>query len=152
MSGFKFIYFIGAMLSFSLSAEITNTSDKTPELQKQVFEIETAFAKTMADRDFDAFRSFLSDEAVFLSGKTPRRGIKQISKQWKKYFTDPAAPFSWKPEIVQVLESGKLAISTGPVFNSKGKLFSYYTSTWRLDDDGRWRIIFDKGNKACKAE
>jgi ketosteroid isomerase-like protein len=152
MKCFKFVYLSGLMLSFSLAADRVNASDKILELQEQVFQIETAFAKTMADRDFDAFKSHLSKEAIFLSGKNPRRGVAQISEQWKKYFSDKAAPFSWKPEVVQVLESGTLAISTGPVFNSKGKLFSYYTSTWRLEDDGRWRIIFDKGNKACKAE
>jgi ketosteroid isomerase-like protein len=146
------IMLIGLMLSFSLVASESKTGNQRSDIEKQVFEIETAFAKTMADRDFKAFKSFLSEEAIFLSGKNPRRGIEQISTHWQKYFQNKEAPFSWKPEVVQVLDSGKLAISTGPVFNSKGKLFSYYTSTWRLEEDGRWRIIFDKGNKACLAK
>ena len=152
MKKLKGLILISVMLKIIFTVSPAAANEKLLELQQQVFQIETAFAKTMAERDFEAFKSYLSEEAVFLSGKTPRRGIAQISEQWKKYFNQPKAPFSWKPEVVQVLESGKLAISTGPVFNSKGKLFSYYTSTWRLDDDGRWRIIFDKGNKACKAK
>jgi len=152
MKNFKFVFLTLVVSGVSLSAFSVKGNDKTLELQQQVFQIETAFAKTMADRDFEAFKSYLSKEAIFLSGKNPRRGIEQISEQWKKYFEEQSAPFSWKPEVVQVLESGKLAISTGPVFNSKGKLFSYYTSTWRLEDDGKWRIVFDKGNKACLAK
>src|ERR1700693_3299408 len=41
------------------------------ELKQQVAATETAFAKTMADRDHAAFTSFLADEAVFLGGATP---------------------------------------------------------------------------------
>jgi hypothetical protein len=53
------------------------------------------------------------------------------------------------PEDVEVLDSGTLAISTGPVRDPKGALFATFTSIWRLEDSGKWRIIFDKGNQVC---
>jgi hypothetical protein len=65
-------------------------------------------------------------------------------------FEDPAAPFSWEPETVEVLDSGKLALSSGPVLNSEGKVFAIFTSIWRLEAPGEWRIIFDKGNRFCE--
>ncbi len=142
-------YFL-ILLAMLMAVSKAVGAEKDKSLQQVVFEIETAFAKTMADRDFEAFKSYLSKEAIFLSGKNPRRGRDAIAEHWQIYFTEKVAPFSWKPEVVQVLDSGKLALSTGPVFNAKGKLFSYYTSTWRLEQDGQWRIIFDKGNKACQ--
>lgn len=48
-----------------------------------------------------------------------------------------------------VLDSGTLALSTGPVRDPKGKLVATYTSIWRLEAPGTWRIVFDKGNDAC---
>jgi len=120
--------------------------------QQHVRNAEIAFAQTMADRDFEAFKTFVSKEAVFLSGKMIRRGRNQVAELWKEYYQGEEAPFSWRPETVVVLGSGNLALSTGPVFNSSGKLISYYTSTWRQEEPGVWRVIFDKGNKACESD
>jgi ketosteroid isomerase-like protein len=119
------------------------------DLQRQVADIERAFAKTMADRDHAAFSSFLSDETIFFSGAKALRGKQQVADTWKRFYDGPAAPFSWQPEVVEVLDSGTLALSTGPVRNPQGKLVATFTSIWRLEAPGTWRIIFDKGNDVC---
>jgi len=119
------------------------------ELRQQVMDTERAFAQTMADRDFEAFVSFLSEEAVFFSGETPTRGKQQVAEQWKPFFEKPDAPFSWEPETVEVLDSGTLALSSGPVHASGGKLVARFTSVWQLEAPGKWRVIFDKGNQVC---
>lgn len=75
-------------------------------LEREVADTERAFARSMADRDHAAFLSFLSEEAVFFSGPTPLRGKQQVGDAWKGFFEGPAAPFSWAPEDVQVLDSG----------------------------------------------
>ena len=118
-------------------------------LTQQVEDTERAFAKTMADRDFDAFASFLAEETVFFSGKTPLRGKQRVAETWSAYFEGPDAPFSWEPELVAVLESGTLALSSGPVRNSAGEHVATFNSIWRLEADGKWRIIFDKGSRHC---
>jgi ketosteroid isomerase-like protein len=119
------------------------------KLRQQVEDTERAFAATMADRDYNAFTTFLSEETVFFSGETPLRGKQQVTDVWKAYFEDPDAPFSWAPQQVEVLDSGTLALSTGPVNDPDGKLVARFTSIWRLEASGQWRIIFDKGNRAC---
>ncbi len=111
----------------------------------QVRIAETAFAKTMADRDHAAFTSFLAGDAVFLSPGRTLRGAEAIAEGWKPLYQAPEAPFSWSPERVEVLESGKLAISTGPVLDPSGKRTGTFVSTWRLEPDGKWRIVLDTG-------
>ena len=118
-------------------------------LRQQVEDTERAFAASMAERDFEAFESFLSDEAVFFSGETALRGREQIAAAWKPYFEGPDAPFSWEPRQVEVLDSGTLALSSGPVWNPAGVKVATFTSIWRLEAGGKWRIIFDKGNRSC---
>ena len=110
----------------ALGAESARPS--LPELQRQVENTERAFAKTMADRDYTAFTSFLSDEAVFFSGQTPARGKLQVAQAWKRFYEKSAAPFSWAPETVAVLDSGTLALSTGPVRDAQGKLIGTFMS------------------------
>jgi len=127
----------------------SNFIQDNQKLQQQVFNVERAFASTMAERNHEAFKSFLSSEVVFISGNT-QRGKESVAKQWKRFFEEEKAPFSWQPETVEVLDSGELAISTGPVHSADGKLISIYTSIWRQESPGEWKIILDKGNKACE--
>ena len=113
-------------------------------LQQQVRSREEAFARTMTDRDLRAFSSFLSQEAVFV-GRSVSRGSAAITEAWKRFFDGPAAPFSWRPETVEVLDSGTLALSSGPVFGPDGKRIGTFNSTWRREPDGVWRIVLDNG-------
>ncbi|MCU6434219.1 nuclear transport factor 2 family protein [Undibacterium sp. Jales W-56] len=121
-------------------------------LQQEVADTERAFAKSMADRDLKAFSSFLSAEAIFFSGPTPLHGKQQVTDWWARFFQQADAPFSWEPEQVEVIESGQLALSTGPVKDRQGKLIGSFTSIWRQEKPGVWRIIFDKGNEVCRCE
>jgi len=106
---------------------------------------------TLAERDFKGFGSFLSSEAIFFSGTSVEHGAAAIEAAWRPYFTSPTAPFSWVPDNVQVLPSGKLALSSGPVY-IQGKEVSRYNSIWRLESANTWRVVFDKGEAVCSAK
>lgn len=120
-------------------------------LTAQVFAVEQAFADTMAQRDHEAFKAFLADDAVFFSGDSPLRGKATVAEHWARYFVADRAPFSWAPESVEVLESGELALSTGPVWGSDGARIATFTSIWRLGPQG-WQVVFDRGSPYCPAE
>jgi len=117
--------------------------------QRQVAATERAFAKTMADRDHAAFTRCLSRETVFFITAPPLRGAEAVAAWWKRFFETPQAPFSGEPDTVEVLDSGTLALSSGPVRDQSGKVVSTFTSIWRLEAPGTWRIVFDKGNRVC---
>ena len=128
---------------------MTPAQPNVADLQRQVADTERAFAKTMATRDHPAFATCLAAETVFFTGPKPLHGKQQVADGWKRFYESAAAPFSWEPEQVEVLESGTLALSSGPVRDPSGKLIATYTSIWRLEAPSVWRIIFDKGNAAC---
>lgn len=141
-----------AILVFSLSIVGCGTLPPLPnhaETQLQVIATETAFAKTMSDRDHEAFSTFIADDAVFLAGDDPLRGKEQVVSWWARYYTAEDAPFSWEPMEVEVLDSGSLAYSSGPVHDPNGKVIGRFNSIWRRDDTGTWRVIFDKGGDVC---
>lgn len=114
-------------------------------LRKQVFAAESSFAASMAKRDFDAFASHVSPEAIFFGDTAVMRGKEAVLNGWRRFFQKPNAPFSWKPDVIEVLQSGKLAISNGPVLDPGGKKVGNFSSIWRREPDGSWKIIFDKG-------
>jgi len=107
--------------------------------------VESAFAATMADRDLEAFVGFLDPETVFFAGPTELRGAEAVKKAWAPFFEDEAAPFSWRPEVVSVLDSGSLGLSSGPVLDPEGNRIGTFNSIWRLNPDGAWKIVFDRG-------
>jgi ketosteroid isomerase-like protein len=119
-------------------------------LPRQVFTAESAFAASMAQRDARAFGKFIADEAIFFGDTTVLRGRAAVVAGWKGYFAGAAAPFSWKPDVIEVLPSGTLALSSGPVFDPSGQKVATFSSIWRREPDGAWRIIFDKGNPLCR--
>jgi ketosteroid isomerase-like protein len=119
------------------------------ELGQEVERTERAFAQTMSERDLRGFVSFLSKDAVFFSGDEVLRGRDAVARAWTAFYDGPNAPFSWEPETVEVLESGDLALSTGPVRDAGGALVGTFTSIWRREAPGVWRIVFDKGTPAC---
>jgi ketosteroid isomerase-like protein len=117
-------------------------------LAQQVRESERAFAATMAARDLRAFGTFVSAEALFY-GRTVLRGRDAVVAGWTRFFQGTAAPFSWEPATVEVLESGTLALSSGPVRDPAGRPIGTFNSIWRREADGRWRVVFDKGCDVC---
>ncbi len=137
-----------ALCSLLVGCAVSPSAPAVADARQQVVAAERAFAKTMADRDLDAFASFVAEDAVFFSGPKPLRGRQQVVDWWKRYYTSASAPFSWEPEEVEVLESGALALSSGPVLDPQGKVIARFTSIWRREAPGTWRIVFDKGSKS----
>jgi ketosteroid isomerase-like protein len=138
-------------LLISAPALLTGCANAQPQadhatLVKQVTDTEIAFARAMAERNHAAFVTFLADDAVFLNGgRGELRGRAVVAEYWKRYYSAPQAPFSWKPDRVAVLDAGTLAYSTGPVADADGKVFARFYSTWRREGTGVWRIVFDDG-------
>ncbi len=119
-------------------------------LEAEVRATETAFAKSMADRDRDAFAGFLDEETVFFSADQALQGAEVVTQAWSRFFEGEAAPFSWAPDVVSVLESGKLALSSGSVFSPTGERIGTFNSVWRLNENGAWKVVFDRGCPVCE--
>lgn len=122
--------------------------ESSNDARAQVTSTERTFAKTMTDRALGAFATFVADDAIFFSGPEPRRGTPQIVEWWARFFAaGTPAPFSWEPDRVEVLASGTLALSTGPVRDPQGRVIGRFNSIWRREPDGSWKIVFDKGEE-----
>jgi ketosteroid isomerase-like protein len=126
-----------------------SADDRIERLAAEVRATETAFAATLAARDLAAFQRFLAADAVFIDDPVAR-GPAAIIAAWRGYFDGPSAPFSWAPDTIAVLDSGHLALSSGPVLAPDGRRVGTFNSVWRLERDGRWRIVLDHGCPACR--
>jgi ketosteroid isomerase-like protein len=120
------------------------------DLAAELRATEEAFARTMADRDHEAFGSFLAEEAVFFVRGGEIRGREAVAAAWKPLYEAPEAPFSWQPESATVLDSGTLGLTSGPVFAPDGRRVGTFNSVWRRQADGVWKVVFDRGCPDCE--
>jgi ketosteroid isomerase-like protein len=137
----------GITLALGMAAA-SGRAETSDELREQVRRTETAFAKTMADRDHAAFTRLLAEDTIWL-GRGVLRGKTAVADSWKRFYEGKEAPFSWEPERVEVNDSGTLGLSTGPVRDPAGKRIGTFNSIWRRGTDGKWTIIFDNGCPPC---
>jgi ketosteroid isomerase-like protein len=107
--------------------------------------VEEAFAAAMTDRDLDAFASFLDPETVFFNGPEELRGKQAVVAAWAPFFEGEQPPFAWRPEVVSVLSSGDLGLTSGPVRAPDGNRIGTFNSIWRKNPEGEWKIVFDRG-------
>ena len=123
----------------------TARADSPAERAAQVRAAETAFARSMADRNLEAFAALIAEDAVFFGPDKAMHGREAIVASWKAFFDGKEAPFSWESAQVEVLESGTLAHSSGPVYDPAGKRVGTFNSIWRREAGGDWKVVFDKG-------
>jgi len=131
---------------------VLGSSSALADLADDVRCREIGFSKSVEDKDMEAFKSFVDADARFVSNR-PRRGVEEIADGWSTFMTGDGPRIKWRPKFVEVVESGDLAFSVG-VYEYTGKndegveITSYgsFHSTWRLNDDGVWRVVFDAGD------
>jgi len=131
---------------------VLGSSSALADLADDVRCREIGFSRSVENQDMDAFKSFVDADARFVSNR-PRRGVEEIAEGWSTFMTEDGPRIKWRPEFVEVLESGDLAFSVGVYEyigkNDEGvetKSYGSFHSTWRLNDDGVWRVVFDAGD------
>ena len=118
---------------------------------------EIGFSQSTEIRDIQAFRSFIDSDARFVSNEV-LRGVDAITEAWTVFFTEAGPKIKWRPEVIEVLEGGTLALSRGPYRvvsqdddGNTVENWGTFNSIWRVNDDGQWRVVFDAGNPAASA-
>lgn len=127
------------------------------ELSDEVRCREIGFSQSTENRDMQAFRSFIDADTRFVSNSI-LRGVDSVADAWSVFFEEEGPTIKWRPEVVEVLENGTLALSRGPFRvvsqDADGNVvesWGTFNSVWRVNDDGQWRVVFDAGSPAESA-
>lgn len=119
---------------------------------------EIAFSLALETRDQAAFASMIDPDARFVSGRSQvLQGRDRVVEAWSGLFEEERNLLVWRPMVVEVLASGDLALSRGPYrLTGKGEdgedfeAWGFYNSTWRLNPEGRWQVVFDAGSPSSQ--
>ena len=113
---------------------------------------EIGFSRAAEARDPVAFAAFIDADARFI-GASAVRGPAAIVDAWAAFFGSDGPRIAWRPQFVEVLENGELALSRGPYRitdtapdGTTTERWGTFNSVWRKHDDGQWRVVFDAGS------
>ena len=141
-----------AILALALSVVSAPAADKaaTAETLKQ---LEAEFMQAAAARGSQGYMSYYADESVEVpNGENLLIGKDAIAKTMG-FLDDKNNSLTWKPIGADVSSSGDLGYTYGTYeFRSKdasGKptvSYGKYTSIWKRQKDGGWKVVLDMGN------
>lgn len=116
---------------------------------------EIGFSQSVENGERDQFASFIDPDARFVGGSVIR-GAEAVAAAWEVFFTDGGPRIKWRPQFVEVLAEGDLALTRGPfrmtVIDEEGnstETWGTFNSVWRLHEDGQWQVVFDAGSEAA---
>ena len=118
---------------------------------------EIAFSIAAESRSAESFISFIDNDARFV-GNSVTHGPEAIAAAWSMFFTAGGPTIKWRPQFVEVLEDGTLALTRGPYRmitrdeeGNETEHWGTFNSVWRLQADGQWKVVFDAGSPSSSA-
>lgn len=117
----------------------------------EVWNRERSFAQSVERHDAEAFADHVQRDTVFQAGTPePLRGRAAVVEAWTPIVAGEF-PLRWHPGFVSIGGDPDIALSVGPAWvenpdpkaASRFRLGSF-VSTWVRDDDGAWRVLFDR--------
>jgi ketosteroid isomerase-like protein len=132
-------------------------NDKNPLLQA-----DRDFYQATSEKGLDGWMSFLADDAArlpkigakFITGREAVRAADAL------LFADPNRKLTWEPVDAHLFADGKSGVTSGryKVISKdaggadKVVAAGGYVTGWRLDANGKWKVIFDTGSPDAPAQ
>ncbi|HCM75997.1 MAG TPA: hypothetical protein DIS90_06420 [Cytophagales bacterium] len=133
------------LLVFAQSIHISMAQRLSGPVQ-EVVDAEMSFAKMSKEKGTkDAFMEFLAKDAVVFANGEPING----HELWKKKPNSNGLLFWW-PVFADISFAEDFGYTTGPYQMSKDKNsdpfgFGYYSTVWKKNEEGEWKVAIDLG-------
>lgn len=147
MTPFKILLFQLCLL-FIFSCKQNNDEADKEKWKQEIIDTEKKFAKLLKEKGMhDAFIAFADDEAVLMRNNNLIIGKDAIDKRYRNL---NSKNLEWKPDFVEVSNSGDFAYTYGKYnFKYKDSLGNdqidtgIFHTVWKRQDDGSWKFVWD---------
>ena len=145
------VAFLVATIAFPVSHPSVSASAKaTPETLKQ---LEAEFMKAAAEKGSQGYMSYYAEDAVEVPNGAPLIVGKVEIAKGMDFLNIKDNRLEWTPVGAEISASADLGYTYGNYqFHSGDKAgnphveYGKYTSIWRLQRDGSWKVVLDMGN------
>ena len=132
----------------ALSAAPKATADALKQLEAE-------FMKAAADHGSQGYMSYYADDSVEVPNGAPLTQGKSNIAKGMGFLDDKNNRLMWTPVGADISSSGDLGYTYGTYeFHSKNKEgketieYGKYTSIWKRQGDGSWKVVLDMGNSS----
>ncbi len=139
-----------AMIALPVTRPTVSASPKaTAEMLK---ELEGEFMKAAAEKGSKGYMSYYADDAVELPNNNPAIHGKTQIAETMSFLDDKNNRLTWTPVGADISASADLGYTYGTYeFESPGQdgakiEYGKYTSIWKKQKDGSWKVVLDIGN------
>ena len=126
-------------------------ADTPPPDAGQLMEADRTFASDVATRGVDAWVEAFAEDGAMLQPGAEVRGHGAIREAMAAAFADPGFSLAWDPTHAEISSSGDLGytigryVSTTPGPDGPVTSEGAYTTVWRRDPAGDWKVVLDLG-------
>ena len=118
-------------------------------------QLEAEFMKAAADKGSQGYMSYYADDSVEVPNGAPLIQGKTNIAKGMGFLDDKNNRLIWTPVGADISSSGDLGYTYGNYeFHSKNKEgketieYGKYTSIWKRQKDGSWKVVLDMGNSS----
>jgi len=138
--------------SLFYSCIMTTTSESIEKWKNEILQTEQDFAKLVQKEGINkAFLKYASEKAVLMRNNSLIIGKTAIKNHFENQATEnKKVSLSWKPDFVDVSNSGDLGYTYGKYIYSyvdnDGKTIKtegIFHSVWKRQEDGSWKFVWD---------
>ena len=130
-----------------------STANEKPATADTLRQLEGEFMKAAAEKGSEGYMSYYAEDAVEVpNGEDAIQGKANIAKTMG-FLDDKKNSLVWTPVGADISASGDLGYTWGTYeFRSKDKDGKptvdhvKYTSIWKKQKDGSWKVVLDMGN------
>jgi ketosteroid isomerase-like protein len=133
---------------------VSASPQATPEMLRQ---LEAEFMKAAAEKGSQGYMSYYADDAVEIPNGGPLITSKMEIAKGMGFLDNKDNRLEWTPVGGDLSASGDLGYTYGNYeFQSKDKdgrphvEYGKYTSIWKLQKDGSWKVVLDMGNASSE--
>ena len=143
-------FLLTAVLVFVVHTQVS----ALPGDPEVLMQLDRDFDKLTAEKGAGGWVAYFAPNGAMVRGDSIGiTGHKAIRESMEEAFKDPNYSLRWKPTKAEMLIPGVLGYSVGRYEsrrkNKEGKTIigtGTYTSIWKKQSDGSWKIVLDTGN------
>jgi ketosteroid isomerase-like protein len=154
MKSFPAVFVVAVLIGIVVAPNtrpLASASTKaTPDTLRQ---LEAEFMKAAAERGSQGYLSYYADDAVELPNRGPIVQGKMNIAKGMGFLDEKENQLTWAPVGADIADSGELGYTYGTFeFRTKDKEgkpsveHGKYTSIWKKQKDGSWKVVLDIGN------
>jgi len=134
-------------------------ADSKPATTDTLQQLEADFMKAALERGAEGYMSYYADDAVEVPNDAEAIHGKANIAKTMGILNDKNNQLTWTPVDAGISISGDLGWTSGTYeFRTKGKdgkpkvEHGKYTTIWKKQPDGNWKVVLDMGNASAEKE